>query len=179
MAPVEQRIEAAQRGTRIGAFQIVLGAEEPLAAGLALAARDGAEAVEPAGDGGQKPLLAAHVGRDRAEQRRLLLVGAVGAPESLNGRVGLPSRFEQIVDAAALIAGGEIGMIAAPRPAGVRENKNALLAVHEGVRLGEVGRGRTVLDREDPGWGGSWPGRWRRTMRRPRPVTSATASVPK
>ena len=115
VAPVEPLIELAQRRPRIGALQIVLGAEEPLPAGLALAARDGAEAVEAAGDRREEALLAAHVGGDGPEQRRGGLVGAVGAAQPLDGGVRLPAGFQQIVHARAPVAGGKIGVIAAPR----------------------------------------------------------------
>ena len=37
-------------------------------------------------------------------------------------------------------------MIGAPRSAGVREDKNALLVVHKGLRVSEVGRAGAVLD---------------------------------
>ena len=97
----DQDIELAQGGARVGAFQIVLGPEQALAAGLALAARDRAERVEPPGDRAEKSLLRLHVGRDRAEERRLRLVRPVGAAEPLDRGVGLPARLEQIVDAQA------------------------------------------------------------------------------
>ena len=89
LAGVEQLVELAQRGAGVGAFEIVVGAEQALAAGLALALGDGAERVEAARDRRQEALLALDVGGDRPEQRRLLLVGAVGAPEALDGGVGL------------------------------------------------------------------------------------------
>ena len=73
------------------AFEIVLGPEQALPAGLALAAGDGAERVETAGDGREEALLGLHVGGDRPEQRRLRLVGAVGAAEALDGGIGLPA----------------------------------------------------------------------------------------
>ena len=77
LAGEEHGIELAQRSAGIGALQIVLGPEQALAAGLALALGDGAQRVEPARDGGQKALLGLHVGGDRPEQRRLRLIGAV------------------------------------------------------------------------------------------------------
>ena len=46
-----------QRIAGVGALQIVLGPEQPLAAGLALTLGDGAEGVETTGDGAEKPLL--------------------------------------------------------------------------------------------------------------------------
>jgi hypothetical protein len=91
LAAHQQQVELAQRIAGIGAFQIVLGPEQALAAGLALAARDRAQRVEPPGDGREEALLGLHVGGDRPEQRRLRLVGAVGAAEALDGGVGLPA----------------------------------------------------------------------------------------
>src|SRR5262249_27961188 len=79
----EQEIELAQGGARIDRFEIVVGAEQALAAGLTLALSNGAERVEPARDGGEKTLLGFHVGCDRPEQRLLGLVGAVRATEAL------------------------------------------------------------------------------------------------
>jgi hypothetical protein len=46
LAGVEQLVELAQRRLGVGAFEIVVGAEQALAAGLTLAAGDGAERVE-------------------------------------------------------------------------------------------------------------------------------------
>ena len=85
------------------ALEIVLGPEQALTAGLALAARDGAQRVEAARDRREKALLGLDVGRDRPEQRRLGLVGAVGAPKPLDRPVGLPAGLEQIVDAQAAV----------------------------------------------------------------------------
>ena len=62
-------------------------------------------------------------------------------------------------------------MIGAAGAAGIGEDQDALLVIHEGLRLGEIGRTGAVLDAER--------GRRLRTMRRERPVTSATISVPK
>src|SRR3546814_12081853 len=75
---------------------MVLGPEQGLPAGLTLALGDGAEGVEPARDGGEEALLGLHIGGDRPEQRRLRLIGAVGAAKTLNGGVGLPSGLEQV-----------------------------------------------------------------------------------
>ena len=142
---------------------------------LALPAGDRAQGVEAAGNGRQKPLLALHVGRDRAEDGRLLLVGAVGAAETLDRRVGLPARFQQIVDPLALVATAAIGVIAAPGAAGIGEDQDALVVIHEGGGLGEIRRSGAGLDAKPVA--APWPARL--TIRRERPVTSATRSVPK
>ena len=42
----------------------------------------------------------------------------------------------------------EIGVIAAPGAAGIGEDQDALVVIHEGGGLGEIGRGRTGLDTE-------------------------------
>ena len=47
-----------------------------------------------------------------------------------------------------LVPGREISVIAATCAAGVAEHENALLVVHEGLRLGEVGGAGAVLDAE-------------------------------
>ena len=80
-----------QRIPAVLAFEIVLGTEQALPSGLALAARDGAERIEPASNGAEKALFGFHVGRDRTKQRRLRLVGTVGAAEPLDRRIGLPA----------------------------------------------------------------------------------------
>jgi hypothetical protein len=118
--------------------------------GLALPLGDGAQRVEAAGDGGQEPLLGLHVGGDRPEQRRLRLVGAVGAPQALDGGVRLPAGLQQVVHAQTLVPRSEIGVVAAPRAAGVAEHQDVLLVVLEGLRLGEVGRPGPALDGKTP-----------------------------
>ena len=148
LAGVEQHIELAQRRAAIDGFEIVVGAEQALAAGLTLSLGDGAERVEPARDGGEEALLGLHVGGDRPEQRRLRLVGAVRAAEPLDGGVGLPAGFQQIVDTQAAVLRREIGVVAASGAAGIGEHEDALLVVHEGLRLGEIGRAGAGLDRE-------------------------------
>src|SRR6202521_5980019 len=118
---MEQLVELAQCRLGVGALQIVVGAEEALTAGLALAAGDGAERVETPGDGGEETLLALHVGGDRAEDWRLLLVGAVGAPQPLDRRIGSPAGLEQVMHPLALVPAAEIGVIAPPGAAGIGE----------------------------------------------------------
>src|ERR671912_691159 len=100
-------IELAQRGAGIGAFEIVVGPEQTLAAGMALSADDRAQRVEPARDRRQEALLTLDVGRDRTEHRRLFLVGAVRAPETLDRGIGLPARLQEVMNAPALIADAE------------------------------------------------------------------------
>ena len=146
LAGVKQLVELAQCRLGVGAFEIVVGAEQPLAAGLALAAGDGAERVETARDRRQKALLALDVGRDRTEHRRLFLVGAVGAAESLDRGIGPPAGLQQIMDALALIAAGEIGVITAPGAAGVGEDEDALVVIHEGGGFGKIRRSRAGFD---------------------------------
>ena len=145
---VKQLVELAQRRLGVGAFEIVVGAEQALAAGLALAAGDRAQGVETARDRRQEALLALDVGRDRAEHRRLLLVGAVRAAEALDRGIGAPAGLQQVMDALALVLAGEIGVIAAPGAAGVGEDQDALVVIHEGGGLGKIRRGRTGLDAE-------------------------------
>ena len=65
-------------------------------------------------------------------------------------------------------------MIAAAGAAGVGEDEDALLVIHERLRLGEIGRTGAVLDDEPIDASGPAC-----TIRRERPVTSATMSVPK
>jgi len=104
-----------------------------LPAGLALPLGDGAECVEPARDGGKKTLLGLHIGGDRPEQRRLRLVGTVRAAKPLDGGVGLPAGFKQVVDTQPLVLGGEIGVVAAPGAARIGEHQDALLVIHKGL----------------------------------------------
>ena len=148
LAAEQQHIELAQRGAAIVGFEIVVRPEQALPAGLALALGDRAQRVESARDGREKALLGLHVGGDRPEQRRLRLVGSIAAAQALDGGVGLPSRLQQIMDAQPLVPGGEIGMVAAAGAAGIGKHENALLVIHEGLCLGEVGRAGAVLDAE-------------------------------
>ena len=50
------------------------------------------------------------------------------------------------MDAQALILRAKVRVIAAPRASGIREDEDALLVIHEGGRLGKIGRSCTVLD---------------------------------
>ena len=72
LACVEQDIELAQRCPAVDGFEIVIGAEQTLAAGLTLALGDGAERVEAARDGREEALLGLDVGGDRPEQRAVV-----------------------------------------------------------------------------------------------------------
>ncbi|TWG96283.1 hypothetical protein L598_002700000130 [Mesorhizobium sp. J18] len=129
-------------------FQIVLRTEQALTAGLALAARDRAQRVEAAGDGREEAFLGLHICRDRPEQGRLRLVRPVRSAEPLNSSVRFPAGFEQIMDAQPRVPGREFGVVAAASTASIGEDQDALLVVHEGLRLGEIGGRRTVLDHE-------------------------------
>src|SRR5207248_7520221 len=93
-------------------------AEQSLATGLALAPGNGAERVEPASDRAEEALLGFDIGGDRAEQRRLRLVGPVAAPQTLNRGVRLPADLQQIVHAKPMVLGREIGVVAAAGAAG-------------------------------------------------------------
>ena len=139
-------VKLAQGIAGIVGFQIIAGAEHVLAAGLPLAARDRSKTVEPSGDRRDEALLRLHVGRYRAEQRWLLLIGAVGAAKALNGGVGLPACFEQVVDAAALVLHAKVGMIGPARAASLGEDEDVLLVIHERMGFSDVGRGWPVLD---------------------------------
>ena len=165
---MDQLVKLPERGTGIGAFEIVVGPEQALSAGLALSPGDRAERVEAARDRRQEALLALDVGRDGPEHWRLLLVSAVRAPETLDRGIGLPARLQQVMDALALIAGAER---AAPGAAGIGEDQDALVVIHEGGGLGEIRRSGPGLDTEPVAPGGRCAAE--------RPVTSATISVPK
>ena len=139
-------VEGLQGAVRPGAFQVVLGAEQPIAGGAPLAPCQGAQAVETARDGRSEPLLAVNVGRHRSKQRGDGLVGPVRSAQSLDGRVSPPARLHQIVDPALLVLDAEVRMVAAARAAGVGEHQHPLFSGHEGVRLGLGGRGAAPLD---------------------------------
>ena len=115
---------------------------------IALAAGDGAEAVEPLGNGGDEAPLALHIGGDGPEQRRGGLVRAVGAPEALDRLVGPPARLQQVVDPALGIGAGKIGVITASGAPGHGEHQDAFPGIHEGGGLGEVGGGRPRAQRQ-------------------------------
>src|SRR5882672_6573338 len=141
-------IELTQRVAGVVAFEIVLGPEQALAAGLAPATRNRAQRVEPTGDGREKAPFRLYVCRDGAKQGRLRLVGAVGATQALNGGVRLPARLDQIMHTQATVPGRQFGVVAAAGPASVRENEDALDVIHERRGLGEVRRASSVINRQ-------------------------------
>src|SRR3546814_9803688 len=59
-----------------------------------------------------------------------------------------PAGLQQIVNAQAPVPGTEVGVVAAPGAAGIGEDEDAFLVVHEGLRLAEIGRGGAALDGE-------------------------------
>ena len=73
-------------------------------------------------------------------------MSAVGASQPLDGGVGLPAGLEQIVHAQALVPGPQIGVIATARAARLREDQDALVVIHEALRLGEIDACRAALD---------------------------------
>ena len=111
---------------------------------------NGTKRVEAARDGREKPLLTFHIGRDGAEERRLRLVGAVGAPQPLDRIVGLPTGLKQVMHPEALVLGPQIGVVAAPGAPGIGKNQDALGIIHEGLGFAEVGGGGAVLDLKPP-----------------------------
>jgi hypothetical protein len=130
----------------VDAFEIVGRIEQVLSAGLALPARQSAEAVEAPRDRRDEPALAAHIGGHRPEQRGRCLIGAIGPAKPLDCGVSPPARLEQEVDAAGLVLGGQIGMVAAPGSPGIGKDQDALGAVHERLGLGDVGARRPGLE---------------------------------
>ena len=139
LAIIQQVEPTAECIPSIIAFEIIGRIEEVLTAGLALSSRQGTKAVEPASDGRDKPPFALHIGGHRSEQRGRGLVGAVGTTEPLDCIVRPPARFEQEVDAALLVLAVEIGMIGTPGPASIRKDEDALRALHEALRFGDIG----------------------------------------
>ena len=137
-----------QRITPVLALEIVLGPKQPLPSGLALAARNCPQCVEPTRDGAEEALFGFHIGRNGTKQRRLRLVGPVGPAEALDRSICLPTGFEQIVDAQAPISSRQLGMVAPPRAARVGEHEDALDVIHEGRCLGEIGRTGSIFDQQ-------------------------------
>ena len=146
---IDEIIEVAKRIAGIDAFEIVAGPEQALASGLALAAGDGAERVEPLRNRREEALLPAHIRGHRPEQGRLRLIGAVRAAKTLNGGIRAPAGLQQIMDALSLVLRAAIGVVAAAGAARIGEDEDALVVIHEGLRLGEIGHGRAVFDLKD------------------------------
>ena len=143
--PHQVVVELAERLVRVDGLEVVARVEERavvVAHGglrVALAARDRPQRVQPLGDGGDEPALGLHVGGHGPEDGGRHLVRAVRAAQSLDGLVGPPSGFQQVVDAAAAVSAAGVGVVAAPRPAGSREDEDQLLAGHELLGLPQVG----------------------------------------
>ena len=72
----------------------------------------------------------------------------MGAAQSLDRLVGPPARLQQVMDTPRSVAAAKVGVIAAPGAAGHGEDEDAFVARHEGGGLGEVGRSRTVAQRQ-------------------------------
>ena len=66
---------------------------------------------------------------------------AVGAPEPLDRAVGAPSGFQEEVNTPLLVFGIEAGVVTAARPAGIREDQDALGTGHECRGFGKIGAG--------------------------------------
>ena len=145
LAIVEQPEPADERVARVAALEVVGGIEQVLPAGLALAAGQRAQAVEPPRDRRDEPALAAHVGGHRAEQRGRGLVGAVGAPQSLDRGIGAPAWLEQEMDPPRAILRAQIGMVGPARTARIGKHQDALVAIHERLRLDQVRAGSARL----------------------------------
>ena len=140
-------VKLAKRSAGISAFEIVFGPEQALASGLALAAGDGAEAVEALGNRREKALLALAHPWPQA--------GTAAAAPDWCGSSGQgpewrypPSSRAPAGNACAFSGSSrrKIGMVAAAGAARIGEDKDPLVVVHEGLCLGEVGQERTVLD---------------------------------
>src|SRR5205085_10228854 len=101
LAGDQQQVQLTQGIAGVMTFEIVLGAEQALPAGLALASGDGSQGVEASRNGREEALLGFYIGRDGSEQRRLGLIGAVGPAQSLYGGIRLPSGFQEVVGAQA------------------------------------------------------------------------------
>src|ERR1700730_11242922 len=72
----------------------------------------------------------------------------VERPGAWMAGVGLPARFQQVVDAQTAVLRREIGMIGTAGAAGIGEDQDALFVIHEGLRLGEIGRAGAGFDGE-------------------------------
>ena len=116
-----------------------------------------------------------HIGGDGPEQRRLRLISAVGAAQSLDRSIGLPSGFKQIVHAQPSILRRQLRVIGTPGTAASEKTRMRLTSSMNACaspRFAKPVRSSTARR--------STPSAPRlRMIRRERPVTSATMSVPK
>ncbi|MCY4480837.1 MAG: hypothetical protein OXB97_13185, partial [Rhodospirillales bacterium] len=149
----ERAIELSQCGPRVRAFQVVAGLEQrrvriaQRGLGVSLTARQRPEAVQASRDGGDEPAFALHIRGHRAEHGRGCLVRAVGPAQPLDGQFRPPPGFKKVVDSPRRVAAAEIGVVTAPGAAGHREHEDPFGALHERRGFGEVGRGRSRLER--------------------------------
>ena len=136
LAPDDQHVELAAARRAHGAFQIVLGPEQALAAGLALATVM-APSVSRAGrwwrGTASRPSHPSAIGRNSGGCA--WLVRCVRPGPEWRRRPSSPASRE-IVDAQAPVPRRKVGVIAAPIAASVREDEDALLVIHEGCGLG-------------------------------------------
>src|SRR5690606_19895624 len=125
---------------------IVLRTEHTLPACLALSACNRPECVETPGNRWKKAPFCLDVGCNHAKTWRLRLIGPVASPKTLNGNIGPPSSFKQVMQALSLVPTTEIGMIGTPRSTGFREDQDLLLIIHEGARFIEIGTTGPTFD---------------------------------
>jgi len=130
----QQHVELAQGILPYLTFKIVLGAEQALPSGLALAACDGAEGIEPASNGAEKAFLGFHVGLLWGETAALCLIGTICPAQSLDGSIGLPSASSRQCTRS-LRFSPTVRRDRTAGAAGVGENEDALGVVHECLGL--------------------------------------------
>src|SRR3546814_19656154 len=116
-------LELNERVPRIPGFEIVLRSELVLPAGLTLPTGHRPQRIETSGERRNEALLGLHVGRDLSIARRLLLVGAVAAPEPLYRGIGLPVDHDPILDTLAWALSDKIGVQDPPGSAGSGNKK--------------------------------------------------------
>ena len=77
------------------------------------------------------------------------LIGAVGTAQSLDGRIGLPSRFQEIMDSEPSVPCREVSVIGTPGAASVGEDEDALrTSSMERLSFAKVRGTGAVLDDE-------------------------------
>ena len=135
LAPVEVHEPVVQAGPRERGLQVELGRQEPLARRLPLALRERPELVEPPRDGGQEAALGFQVRGHEHELGRARLVGPVDPAHALYAPRAAPARLDAVEDAALLVLGREIGVVAPARSASLAEHEHPALARHELVGL--------------------------------------------